>query len=74
MVSSLLPGLLVGEWPEEARESLLVAVEECVPHKAEEVREALDALSSPIFTPRPSPRADVANLPDTARDDDFDAL
>jgi hypothetical protein len=26
MVSSLLPGLLVGEWPEEARESLLVAM------------------------------------------------
>jgi len=75
MVSSLLPSLLVGEWPEEARESLLVAIEECVPNRAEAVREALDALEHPaVGRQRPLPEVDVANLPDTAKRNDFDSL
>ena len=76
MVSSLLPGLLVGEWPEEAKESLLVAIEECVPDRAEAFREALDALANPVFGQRlrPPPEVDVANLPDTAKANDFDNL
>ena len=76
MVSSLLPGLLVSEWPEEARESLLVAVEECVPDRAEDVRSALDALESPYFggRDRPQPIPHAADLPDTAKPTDFDGV
>jgi hypothetical protein len=76
MVSSLLPELLVCEWPDEARERLLVAIEECVPEKAEGVREAFDALANPYWGGRaiPMPTPDVTNLPDTAQGDDFDTL
>jgi hypothetical protein len=73
MVSSLLPGLLVGEWPEQARESLLVAIEECVPDRAEAVREALDVLANPVVGRQLGPpEVDVANLPDTAQRNDFE--